>query len=726
MMMKQRDKSVRMIQVILFCFIASVASNAFSEKAKNNFGIKEVGISADFNRDGVIEFSQKLTKNNVRTDLNTKDKPFVFWINNDNDDPILETRGYDAEVQVDDSDEGDEQPDHYNEVIDGSRDLIDFFAVGLDLHDYLTTENIDKKKFILIHEDEAVNVVYTTMSRGQVANNGLASDYLKNITMSDVRNVFGDWQTNGALNKVPVHTVFDNGTEIPKEFINLIKEDKNKGVILLEGNSESTKPLKLVVKDENNNVIVDAELPLRIAQVRNMYLNVSLRNDNRFALSTKWGGDAIPSLTSIADSLTAQENSLATPDTLDKRRRFMHIHGFIVDEVEAEAELNETFKRLFHSGSNMLFTGFTWKGNESEIPIIAKTVSYWENVENAFYTADDLAAVVNTLITGDKKIFLVHSLGNIVAGTAIQDFGMEIDQYFMLNPAVAVEAYDSRQEKPKQMGHFTGDGTLWDKFYDDTTVFADTDFKDKTKRRLWSTEWHHLFPEGDARKKLTWRNRFDEVTKHPGVVQYYSIEDEVLQQDDIGLPEDSIFEGIEGIDNNAWSVQEKSKGSDLLQAVLQAGVTSAGWGFGTNYQSPDCNPDFEVCETNALMDASTAFALTNEQLQLNPIFKPSVHSGLINPTSGSAIAERNHPYILAFEIPALSFGVGSTKLDVFDNELPRPVYDMNESDHVNGWPYAERGITDNIARWLHSDFKDVSYLYTHKVFDDMVEKGAMK
>jgi len=211
-------------------------------------------------------------------------------------------------------------------------------------------------------------------------------------------------------------------------------------------------------------------------------------------------------------------------------------------------------------------------------------------------------------------------------------------------------------------------------------------------------------------------------------VQYYSAEDEVLKQDDVGIPEINItstlpFIDAEGVEDNAWSVQEKVKGTDLLAGVLQSGVTSGGWGFGTSYQSPGCIPGVEECETNDLLTKTEAFAITSEQLKINPFFRSSIFSGLTSSTSGSEVAARNHPYILAFETPVLSFSVGSTKLNIFTNEQPRPIFDMNVN--AVGWP-AERDLPENVVQWRHSDFKDVSYLYIHKVFDDIVSEGNMK
>ena len=55
----------------------------------------------------------------------------------------------------------------------------------------------------------------------------------------------------------------------------------------------------------------------------------------------------------------------------------------------------------------------------------------------------DLAPAVNAL-PGTKYI-AGHSLGNILVSSAIKDAGLSVNAYFMLDAAVAMEAYDQLQ-----------------------------------------------------------------------------------------------------------------------------------------------------------------------------------------------------------------------------------------------------------------------------------------
>ena len=90
------------------------------------------------------------------------------------------------------------------------------------------------------------------------------------------------------------------------------------------------------------------------------------------------------------------------------------------------------FKRLFWSGSRAKFWGVTWDGDDG---MFDGRLNYHGNVANAFSAASNFCGCVEGA-TG-AKIVLAHSLGNMVVSSAIQDYGLAVDKYFMLNAAVA-------------------------------------------------------------------------------------------------------------------------------------------------------------------------------------------------------------------------------------------------------------------------------------------------
>jgi hypothetical protein len=712
------------IKWLIPLYIGITAATSYSanadEVAITTPRISEIALAADFNRDGKIEFVQQTTQNGARTDLNTEDQPYVFWINDDDDFPSLETRGHD--IKAESGFFSSRFPDYGNHHIDGSRDFIDFFAVGLDLNkELVTSQESDNKTYWLQHDDEAVNIVYTTMSRGTTNGAGLSSDYLKKIDMSDVKNIFGEWQSQGDLSEVPVYTVTAAGIEIPEEFIEQIKEDENKGVILVEGTKTSQLPLKLLVKDENNNLLIDVELPLHIYPVTQLYRQTSLRGDERDEQSKIWGVSPTtvdPVVTGLITSLNEQSAAIAlrTPE-VNTAKHVIYLHGFNNDEDAASAFQNETFKRLYHSGSNALFTGVHWQGNEGT----PAAFNYWDNVENAFYVADDFAELVKGIL--GTKIIIAHSLGNMVVGNAIQEFSMSFNKYFMLDPAVALEAYDEAEEHPEEMRH-----PDWNEYYfgSDYNPSADTEnYNDQLGRRLWAVEWYQLFPDtDDHRSKLTWRDRFSTVGASANVVQYYSSGEEVLKAAEPGPPNpyDSGVGYLPFNDSpiglNAWNIQEKSKGTSNL-AAISAGNSSAGWGFNEPCVIAGLNI---FCRRNSEMNHTEAQVLFDapEGLIQAPFFDPFINTELHELNRNNVAAATSYPHNLAAEMPALSLAAGGTRSTAFPSNN---VIDMN-NEMADGWPAGRGGETER--EWFHSDFKDISYRYTYKLFDHIVLEGVLR
>jgi hypothetical protein len=105
----------------------------------------------------------------------------------------------------------------------------------------------------------------------------------------------------------------------------------------------------------------------------------------------------------------------------------------------------------------------------------------------------------------------------------------------------------------------------------------------------------------------------------------------------------------------------------------------------------------------------------------NSFFKPFYEKGLYG-SDGSAVA--SIPYVrakvLAEAIPATSRATGRNPISLIFSE------NKNLMEFKNNFP-AERKTTDfPDGRWLHSDSKDVAYIYLYKFYDDMVDKGGLK
>ena len=599
-----------------------------------------------------------------------------------------------------------------NNEIDGTRDLIDFFPIAINFHHFFNlVPDAQDYTFRIKQADQAVNIVFTEMKVDQV------NDFQRTIDVNNLAPIFGAWHETSALHNVPVHHIESQGIDLPSDFINFIQTNNNQGVLLVEGRQITEQPLILEVLDKNNQVMLTAKLPLKLVEVEDMYALADIRGAAYKDADGANGYSAIDTAQALRDKQQTIISNKTIPASFDPNKHFVFLHGYKVTPEAARAWHAETFKRLFHSGSNAMYVGFSWDSNEG-VWLSEGLFNYWGNVENAFNVAETLSTATSLGLSGDVTV-AAHSLGNIVLGAAITKYGLRPQHYFMLDPAVPLEAY-----KPTQLAHAAAtenDGLNlmshpdWHPFY-----FP----HEPNPQRFWASDWHQLFDDSDKRSQLTWSGIFIGIYQHTDLYQFYSTGEEVLAHSDGSQPGawDSMpgWVGGEGLGQNAWIIQEKHKGQKTLADTWMD--EEGGWGF--NCKTPDkwWRPNI-LCDTYNDTDLVTAYAITDEALRLRPFFKPFSVDELFSDNAGTAsdTAVQYKDHTLAFAVPALSHAAGSTELERED--MAGKKFDMMTMKE--GWP-VERGPRPEDQRWFHSDAKDIAYRYVYKLYDTWVEKGQLK
>lgn len=468
-----------------------------------------------------------------------------------------------------------------------------------------------------------------------------------------------------AYGSATVGQVSAQGLNLPEGFLSeIIANDR--GIILLEGRTFTDKPLVLEVKKKADGTIVcQTEMSVRIDSVENMYRHINLR-----PVLGKSGGRA-----------TSTGVPTNYPDSQCNEKNVFMAHGFNVSADNARGWHAEVFKRLFWAGSNAKFWGVTWYSDKGS------GINYQENVANALATASATASQINAV--SGEKIILAHSLGNMLMSSAIAEHGLSASKYFMLNAAVATECYD-----PATYSTATNNTLLhaeWRQYLPTT----------------WCSEWHHLFSDpNDQRQKLIWQGRFTAVL--PGAYNYYSSGDEIFE---INPKSVSTFTGIEwdfliwpdNWERYAWQKNEVLKGRSCL-----GGTSWTGWSFSGEEDdlTGEFIPEYTLSEANAA---------TTNQLINNPVFNPYPSDNLQSNITDKAVND-----MLAMGVPALSPAAGLTNaipLIGRNNNVDTP--EIKE----NGWP---RNHEDYHQRWLHSDLKNMAFLYTYKVFEKITTEGELK
>jgi hypothetical protein len=137
------------------------------------------------------------------------------------------------------------------------------------------------------------------------------------------------------------------------------------------------------------------------------------------------------------------------------------------------------FKRLHVLGSEAKFYAVSWYGYQSQFSVNWtqiwsgwKCPDYQTNVINAFATAGPFKDYASSL-SESTKLIAAHSLGNMLVSAAMEDKGLDVNQYFMINAAVSSEAYSPNPEDPeKDMVHYQW-GVGFDAATDRVNLFPD-------------------------------------------------------------------------------------------------------------------------------------------------------------------------------------------------------------------------------------------------------------
>lgn len=687
-------------------------------------------LRVDANRDGQISSDG--------SDATSAAQPFRFWINDDDDDG--DTGGYDIPGQpggissfpgVAGADAvtiwrippSQASPGEDVEQVDGTRDLVDFFPVFLDIKDILTAfpDAICRLK----HEEGALNFLESKLTRAEALG----------YQISNQGNRFGrDLQQRAADARIKQVTAA--GVELSTQFISGIRE-QDWGVILLEGRVATNKPLVLSIQRSDGTPIMELKLDLKIAPVENMfhYLNLrhlapggSIEEDKR---GPQWGGTTLSPAPDDPFAGTAN------------RKNVVFVHGYNWNGNQARGVNSEAFKRLYWAGSKARFYAVLWRGDDSQLTLLdgwTVTPDYHVNVGHALQTAPTLRGFLESLAP-TPTVVIAHSLGNMVASFALTHMRdrsnltrvrpaerpANVVNYFALNAAVALEAYDAADRTAQSEDWVRHRG--WNG-YDE---------------RLHATHWHELFLNtDDHRRELTWQNLFTGLDVG---VNFYSSGEEIL---DNPSGEDSLpFAGVlNGDGARLWPMQEALKGNVEVAPDFLIRSSHGGWGFevrlmeGGWLTSDDPDADIPIFRLRKPDEAREADVPTSA-LPQRPFFRkfqeaetdgyyPGYNGARLLAPIGDAGADEEsrrlvtRAKLLAEAIPAMSYAAGRNPSRKFPTLSGRS-QDMNNEITNDGIVYRSGWPTErNNRRWRHGDFREVAYLFVNPLYRKIVDLGDLK
>ena len=578
---------------------------------------------------------------------------FRFWINDDKDVD---------DVAVGDSDvPGQSNGNASDDEVNGRCDLLDFFPVWLDISKAmeLLPGSLDDWVYVLRQDNGAIKFFQSDLTRQN------AGDYLIEESQS-----YG-YSLDSRAHLVNVVNVPAGGVDIQaggSDLLGGIPTNPNKGVLIMEGKTQTASPLVLQIRKGGvaGKLVCEAQLPLSLSSVEEMYRWINLRHLT--------GGAEI-------DHTHVDPPPANYPDDQCNGKQVVFVHGFNVSETDARGTAAEVFKRLYWSGSRARFTGVTWEGNENPVG--------WSSIDPLFFHLDvfnafSIASNLQQSVAGlpGSKYMIAHSLGNMVVSSAIKDFGLNPEKYFMLDAAVAMEAYRGDALSRNEMRPY-----YWGDY----------------SERLWASDWHGLFGTNDGRCQLTWSNRFGNLSN---TVNYYSTGEDVLDNNPTDpIPAPSL---------PPWTYQELIKGRVETELLPYVGC-HGGWGFNPLYQQP----------SGGRPSPGDVNSLSNEALRTDPVFLPFDPLDLFYGSSASQIAAQPEvrAKLLAEAIPAISRATGRNEVaSTFGG-------DSNNIDMMGfklySWP-AMRLAEDEDGPWIHGDFRDVAYIFNHFLYEDLTLRGELK
>jgi alpha-tubulin suppressor-like RCC1 family protein len=612
----------------------------------------------DFNRDGKI--------NDDDRDRVTESEPWRWWINDDDDSgdtggndipQNTEHPNFSTSASPDGTDTG---------TIDGTRDLIDFFPIYLDVRELIRLFPPDGPTgftYNLKQEGGSTNFVYTDLTSTN------AFDYLRKLTGTEANNALalgGTPGTNGAA----THHVTSEGARLDPQWLRRISSTSY-GVLLVEGRKQDTHPLILEIYGSSGHRFTQVRLPLSLSSVEQMY-----RHKNLMGADNASGGR--PDYATGNDSVHDEPENY--PDDLCNNKDFVFVHGYNVNPNDARGWNSEIFKRFYHSGSKGRFIGVTWHGAETQV-LGSITTDYQANVDNAFAAAHEFANFLSTLA---NVTVAAHSLGNVLVGSAIHDWQARPSTYLMIDCAIAQESYDDTEERLTKNDVLGMEHPEWLPY----------------DRRLWSSDWHDRFPANDNRSKLTWKSRLENVDELR-TYNFYSTGEEVLRN-----PKTAPTLPLSA--NEVWNKQERMKGRMLTGQILSSNY--GGWAF---------SPTWDITEAwgNRQRIPSETAEIPNDELKSNPFFKSGPADLYGASGSDYASPQQHRNTLLAEMIPALSFATGSNPLSLF---APPGGENRNHNmmEYKTIWPRTN-------PDWQHSDIEVVAYSYVYRLYGKLVELGAL-
>ena len=376
--------------------------------------VRVLKIQLDVNHDGTIDHAFQGPDNTAR------DKPFVFWVNNDRDQ--IGSGGnpdYDIPVLT------NSMADYAQGQIRTMRNLEDFARLWISGMPTLPAS-----------QGYSVEIGWSQIYSGapklrlywaSETNGGIG--YLTNTTTASQQIIDHNSQ-NGEISptsslSLPI-TLFTNG--LPRYF-------------LFEAGARGKGALTLTIF-QGTNTIAQTSAWLDFHDIKDLYEQTVVTN----VIQTR------PEMVQTNVNSGFQVLSYATANTGDAKELAVFVHGWRMTEFDWNTFSQSMFKRLYWQGFQGQFASLRWPTRSADTELFSGMdyITYNRSEHIAFKSATGTASYFNNLrgrYTNYTISGCAHSQGNIVMMEALKELAAAnqtpLDNYVMMQAAVPAHCYDA-------------------------------------------------------------------------------------------------------------------------------------------------------------------------------------------------------------------------------------------------------------------------------------------
>ncbi|MGH1472516.1 MAG: alpha/beta hydrolase [Cellvibrionaceae bacterium] len=375
-----------------------------------------VSIAADINGDGIIHFPSD-EKKTIPADLSAAEKPFLFWLNDDQDNIAL----YESWPH--------DEPDLSNETIGSPRDMEDFARLHVKLGGTIDTQS-EFLEFAFL-ATSGVPEIQLWLSEDKEGRRGYVLD--ESMALAQIESA------SQSLGKVsPEKTL-----RIPIDSQLLQRVHNDRLSFLFEGVSEGQGALTVrIISNNGDPQIASSPLYIGLRPIKTFYerIGIDWPKDIKAPWKYKFSQPPQPNLIWKAEEM---EHPFRRP-WYEDHNVIVWVHGWIPQDDENYRRtlvfsFETMLKRLWHQGYRGRIVHFRW-------PTLKKRnfIGMQESEYRAYKSALVLVNYVNNLPKDKRVHTTAHSLGGSLLMEAVK-LGLDSESAVFQVSAVPAESLDKRE-----------------------------------------------------------------------------------------------------------------------------------------------------------------------------------------------------------------------------------------------------------------------------------------